>query len=140
MPLGLLLKHVQHALRSDVERALAGTGLTLAQAAALSALRFRSGQSNAELARAAFTRPQSMAEVLEGLLAAGLVARRPHPAGGRALLAELTPAGAEAVRAVDAAMGGVEARLLGDLSPAEQDQLRDLLSRCLASLRDGGSN
>jgi DNA-binding MarR family transcriptional regulator len=134
-PVGLLVKHVQQALRSEVERALAGPGLTLPQAAVLSALRFRPGQSNAELARAGFMRPQSMAEVLEGMAGAGLVTRRPHPAGGRALLVDLTPAGAETVRAVDAAMGGVEARMLRDLSPAEQDQLRDLLERCLAALR-----
>jgi DNA-binding MarR family transcriptional regulator len=135
MPLGLLVKHVQQALRAEVERALAGSGLTLPQAAVLSALRFRPGQSNAELARSGFMRPQSMAEVLEGMVAAGLVTRRPHPAGGRALQAELTPAGARTVPVVDAAMSGVEARLLADLSPAEQGTLRDLLERCLASVR-----
>jgi DNA-binding MarR family transcriptional regulator len=135
MPLGLLLKHVQQALRSEVEQALAGSGLTLPQAAVLSALRLRAGQSSAELARAGFMRPQSMAEVLEGMVAAGLVTRRPHPAGGRALLLELTPDGARTVREVDAAMGGVEARMLRDLSPADQDTLHDLLDRCLVSLR-----
>ena len=135
MPLGLLVKHVQQALRTEVERALAGSGLTLPQAAVLSALRFQPGQSNAELARAGFMRPQSMAEVVEGMAAAGLVARTPHPAGGRALQVELTTAGVRTVRVVDAAMGGVEARLLADLSPAEQETLRDLLQRCLASLR-----
>ena len=50
-PLGLLLKQVQQALRSDVEQALAGSGLTLPQVAVLSALRLRPGQSSAELAR-----------------------------------------------------------------------------------------
>src|SRR5438477_73053 len=49
-PLGLLLKQVQQALRSDVEQALAGSGLTLPQVAVLSALRLRPGQSSAELA------------------------------------------------------------------------------------------
>jgi DNA-binding MarR family transcriptional regulator len=137
LPLGLLLKLVQQALRTEVEHALAGSGLTLPQAAVLSALRSRPGQSNAELARAGFMRPQSMAEVLEGMVATGLLTRKPHPAAGRALQAELTPAGAGALTAVDAAMGGVEARMLGDLSPADQDTLRDLLERCLASLRAG---
>jgi DNA-binding MarR family transcriptional regulator len=137
MPLGLLLKHVQQALRSELDEALAGSGLTLPQAAVLSALRFRPGQSNAELARASFTRPQSMAEVLDGLLAAGLVTRRPHPAGGRALQLALTADGARTMAAVHAAMGGVEERMLGDLSPAEHEQLRDLLDRCLVSLRLG---
>lgn len=135
LPLGLLVKHVQQALRSEIEQALAGSGLTLPQAAVLSALRFRPGQSNAELARGGFMRPQSMSEVLEAMVAAGLVTRRPHPAGGRALLLELTSDGARALRAVDAAMGGVEARMVRDLSPAEQDRLRDLLDRCLSALR-----
>ena len=56
-PLGLLLKQVQQALRSDVEQALAGSGLTLPQVAVLSALRLRPGQSSAELARTSFMRP-----------------------------------------------------------------------------------
>jgi DNA-binding MarR family transcriptional regulator len=138
-PLGLLLKQVQQALRSDVEQALAGSGLTLPQVAVLSALRQRPGQSSAELARASFMRPQSMAEVLDGLVAAGLVTRRPHPAGGRALQAELTPAGVRSLEAAHAAMAPVEARMLGDLGQSEREQLRGLLERCLASLRAGAA-
>jgi DNA-binding MarR family transcriptional regulator len=135
LPLGLLLKQVQQALRSEVERVLVGSGLTLPQMAVLSALRFRPGQSSAELARTSFMRPQSMAEVLDGLVAAGLVKRRPHPAGGRALQVEVTAAGERSLEAADAAMGPVEARMLSDLSQSEREQLRGLLERCLASLR-----
>jgi DNA-binding MarR family transcriptional regulator len=138
-PLGLLLKQVQQALRSDVEQALAGSGLTLPQVAVLSALRLRPGQSSAELARASFMRPQSMAEVLDGLVAAGLVTRRPHPAGGRVLQVALTPAGARSLEAAHAAMAPVEARMLGDLGQSEREQLRGLLERCLASLRAGAA-
>src|SRR5438045_703679 len=123
-PLGLLLKQVQQALRSDVEQALAGSGLTLPQVAVLSALRLRPGQSSAELARTSFMRPQSMAEVLDGLVAAGLVTRRPRPAGGRALQVELTPAGVRRLEAAHAAMAPVEARMLGDLGQSEREQLR----------------
>jgi len=49
------------------------------------------GLLNAELARQSFMTPQSMIEALSLLEAAGLIARRPTPSGGRVLQAVLTP-------------------------------------------------
>jgi len=47
LPVGLLLKHVQQALRTEVEQALAGSGLTLPQAACWSGAWPRSGRAPA---------------------------------------------------------------------------------------------
>jgi DNA-binding MarR family transcriptional regulator len=133
--LGQLLRDTHQALRAAFDEALRPYGLTLRQMGVLAALRRSPGLSNAELARRFYMTPQSMVELLRGLEAAGLVARRPHPAGGRVLQANLTPAGAAALHACRSVMADTEARLLGDLDPHERRQLRDLLERWLASLR-----
>ncbi|MBI3972476.1 MAG: MarR family transcriptional regulator [Chloroflexi bacterium] len=134
-PLGSLIRDTHRALWAALDEALRPYRLTLPQVGVLVALKRSPGLSNAELARGSFITPQSMAELLSGMEAAGLVTRRPHPAGGRVLPAELTPAGAATLQACRSAMMDVEARLLADLAPHEQRQLRDLLERCVASLR-----
>ena len=135
MPLGYLLKQAQQALRAAMDEALRPYRLTLPQAAVLAQLARSPGLSNAELARAGFVTPQSMVELLAGLEAAGLVVRRPHPSGGRVLQAELTRAGAGTLQACHAAIAEVEVRLLAGLAPDEQRQLREMLERCIVSLR-----
>lgn len=135
IPLGYLIKQAQQALRAAVEAALRPHDLALAQVAVLVQLRQSPGLSNAELARASYMAPQSMVELVTGLEQAGLVVRHLHPAGGRVLQAELTPAGADRQQACHAAMIEVETRLLADLSLDERQQFRSLLKRCLASIR-----
>ena len=139
LPIGYLLKQAQQALRAVAAEALRPHGLTLAQFAVLVALKRTPGLSNAELARSSFIAPQSMAELLGGLEAAGLVTRRPSPTHGRVLEVALTPAGLETLQAVRPVMGSVEARLLADLAPHERRQLRSLLERCIASLHSVSS-
>src|SRR5262249_22047407 len=128
-------RHVQAALRTAIEDVLAPIGLTGAQVALLSALRSEPHLSNAELARATFVTPQSMVPLLGALEAKGFIVRRPHPSGGRAMPAELTPQGLKALQTGWTAVKLIEDRLLNDLSSTEQHQLRDMLERCLASLR-----
>jgi DNA-binding MarR family transcriptional regulator len=130
-----LLKQLQSALRAASEGALAPLDLTASQAALLSALAYDPHLSNAELARVSFVTPQSMVELLRSLETRGFIVRRPHPSGGRAMPAELTPEGAKQLLAVHLAMRDVEERLLRDLEPEERTRLRKMLERCLASLR-----
>ena len=134
VPIGYLLKQTQQALRAVAAEALRPHGLTLAQFAVLVALKRTPGLSNAELARSSFIAPQSMAELLGGLEAAGLLTRRPSPTHGRVLEAVLTPGGLETLQAVRPVMDAVEARLLAGLAPHERRELRGLLERCTASL------
>jgi DNA-binding MarR family transcriptional regulator len=130
-----LIRHVQAALRAAIEEALAPTGLTSAQVAVLSALRSEPHLSNAELARASFVTPQSMVPLLGALEEKGLIVRRPHPSGGRAMPAELTSQGVNALQIGWTAVKTVEDRLLSGLTSADQHGLRDMLERCLTSLR-----
>ena len=136
-PVGYLIKELHQALRGAADRALEGERLSLPQLSVLAAIRRSPGISNAGLARASFMAPPSMVELLGKLEDHGLVRRRPHPAGGRVLQAELTPAGIAAIRASEARLARVENRLLAGLSADERRVLRNLLARCLASLKEG---
>jgi DNA-binding MarR family transcriptional regulator len=118
-----------------VDGALRGHGVTLRQVAVLASLKRRPGQSNADLARGAHMTPQSMVEVLGTLEAAGLVARRPRPTGGRSLAAELTAAGGRELEACRATIAQTEARLLAGLTPAERLRLRALLEKWLEGMQ-----
>jgi DNA-binding MarR family transcriptional regulator len=136
-PFTYLLKQLQNALRATIDEALAPARLTFPEAAVLSELSLVSRRSNAELARASFVTPQSMVTLLKSLEACGLIARHPSPKGGRARPAELTSEGAKQLMVFRLAMREVEQRLLRSLPPGDQARLRELLERCLESLRSG---
>ena len=81
---GYLVKRVQVALRSAMDRALLSEDLTTPQYGVLSALQKAPGLSNAELARRSFVTPQTMIRIVASLEDKGLVTRgapvaRPHP-------------------------------------------------------------
>ena len=134
-PFTHLLKQLHNALRSAVEQALAPTGLSFPEASVLVELSVVPRRSNAELARASFVAPQSMVTLLQNLESRGLIARRPSPKGGRAMLAELTPQGTKHLMVFYLAMRQVEHRLLGSLAREDQVRLKKLLERCLESMR-----
>src|SRR5262245_48132371 len=77
----------------------------------------------------------AMVETLRSLENRGYIIRKPHPAGGRAMPAKLTPQGAEQLLSVHLAMREVEERLLQGLTPEDQMRLRKVLEHCLASLQ-----
>lgn len=130
-----LLKHIQSTLRNAIEEALAPAGLTGSQMAVLSALSSEPGLSNADLARLTFVTPQTMVPLLSSLETRGLIVRRPHPSGGRAMPAKLTTQGMALLKIGWKAVQMVEEQMLYGLSAEEQIRLRELLEHCLAALR-----
>src|SRR5438094_9271381 len=116
-----LVREAERALHAAIDLALKPRGFSLRHVAVLEALRRTPGLSNADLARAQFMTPQSMFDLLSRMQADGMLRRRPHPAGGRVLQAELTPLGVAALRACRLVMAETEARLLAEL-PDEQRQ------------------
>lgn len=133
-PINVLLRQLQNALRHVTEQALQETGLTSAQANALTELAYGPARSNAELARINFVAPQTMVEILMFLERKGLLVRKSQPEGGRAMLAELTQEGVRKVFAVHLAMRQVEHRLLRALPAEDISRMRQLLEDCLMGL------
>jgi len=121
--LGYLLKAAASALHSALE-------------AVLRLLAQRPGLSNSELARGAFVTRQSMNVLLQALEHQGLVARPARAPVGRALPTELTARGRRQLKMASAAVHRVEQDMLAKLDASEQDQMRRLLTACIASLTE----
>jgi DNA-binding MarR family transcriptional regulator len=135
---GYLVKRVQQLLRNRIDELLKPIGLTTAQYAALSALEDAPNLSNAALARACFVTPQTMIEILQGLLKAGLIERHTHPEHGRILQTELTALGRAKLSSAHAVVNSVEVTMLADIEATEQVQLAGLLTRCCENLERAG--
>ena len=127
---GYQLKRAQHLLRLATDAALRPLNLTTPQYAALSAVAEVPGASNAALARQAFVTPQTMNEIVRGLVGAGLLARQAHPEHGRVIQLYLTPAGQAALGEAHVRVNGVEARMLDGLGQAEVATLAGWLRQC----------
>jgi DNA-binding MarR family transcriptional regulator len=69
--------------------------------------------------------------LLNGLDELGYVERRRDPADRRRHLVEITPAGVKALKEAEAKLETLEDEVLGNLSPDERAQLRDLLAKAL---------
>ena len=132
--IGYNLKITQHRLRQRLDAELGQVGITAPQNAVLLAIAGNPRISNAELARAAFVKPQTMQAILVNLERAGLIARSPHPEHGRVIMTELTAAGQQAVADGAKAADAVERQMLSRLSSDEAQVLCDLLKRCAAAL------
>jgi DNA-binding MarR family transcriptional regulator len=72
---------------------------------------------------------QTITGVLDQLQTAGLVSRSPHPSDRRSTMAELTPAGREAIDRICPPLIDIEQDCMSALGSAEQTQLTDLLTR-----------
>ena len=132
--LGYMLKAAASALHSALEAVLRPLGMTITHYACLELLAQRPGLSNSELARGAFVTRQSMNVLLQALERQGLVVRPAQAPIGRALPAELTARGRRQLKVASAAVRRVEQDMLANLDASEQDQMRRLLTACIASL------
>jgi DNA-binding MarR family transcriptional regulator len=90
--------------------------------------------SVADLARNAFVRPQSMADLVNALEAQGLVERRRDPHSRRRTSITLNENGRSMVGRCHELTRGIEEKMLGNLSPRQADQLRDSLDQCRRAL------
>jgi DNA-binding MarR family transcriptional regulator len=75
--------------------------------------------------------PNNCVILLNDLEGDGYVERRRDPSDRRRHIVEMTPAGRRALEVAEVRLETVEDQVLGNLSPAERSQLRDLLARAL---------
>src|SRR3954452_9807062 len=122
-----------HELRETVGRLLrrlrADAGPPVAQAVVLGRLDREGPSSTSDLAAAERMRPQSMAQTIRDLEAAGLVSRRPDPGDGRRVLVEMTAEGRGRLAAVRAQREGWLTQVFErDLTADERATLREALA------------
>ncbi|NUR39580.1 MAG: MarR family transcriptional regulator [Streptomyces sp.] len=137
--LGYLLKEASSALRTAMEDVLRPLGMSVTHYSCLELLAQRPGLSNSELARGAFVTRQTMNVLLQALERDGYVSRPAEAPVGKALPTRLTPRGRRSLERASAAVRSVEARMLADLTEAEQAQAFRILQGMVRSLRGDGA-
>jgi DNA-binding MarR family transcriptional regulator len=121
---GPLASDLRLVLGQLVRRLRAEHRFPLTQAAVLGRLDREGTASIGELATAERVRPQSMAQTVADLEAAGLTARHGDPADGRRILIEVTPLGRQTLGELRRDREGWLAKAIAeDLSASEQRQL-----------------
>jgi DNA-binding MarR family transcriptional regulator len=135
---GLMFVRLAHVSRARLTEALDGMGLRPVDFAVLHHLAEAGTTTQLQLARALRIHPSNLVAMLDGLETAGLLERTRDPADRRRHAVALTGAGAERLRAAEAAARDAELDLLEPLEPAERAQLEGLLRR-LAAHSCGGT-
>jgi len=128
--LGFLMSRASGVLVRATNAALAEHGLRVRQYSVLAlAAETPGGCSQRELAAVLGLDPSQVVLLVDELVGAGLVERRPSPTDRRTRLVVVTPAGRQrrgaAGSAADTALDGC----LGLLGGTERDRLRDMLTR-----------
>lgn len=130
---GYSIVRVAHVLQRRMDEALSSAGLNARQFSILVYLAQTPNITAGKLARLVLVTPQSMSDLLAGLVEAGLVEREPpsgrgHPMGaaltraGRAALARAFPLVEELDRSTTAGMSRADAKRFNE-------QLHDMLER-----------
>jgi DNA-binding MarR family transcriptional regulator len=122
------LMRVQQLVLGQLDAILRPHGLTFARYEALVLLVFSSRGSLplGKMGERLQVHPTSVTSIVQRLAAAGLVERRPHPEDGRAVLAEITPAGRALVETATADLVAADFGL-GSLSDDDLRGLSELL-------------
>ncbi|WP_062202708.1 MarR family winged helix-turn-helix transcriptional regulator [Demequina salsinemoris] len=112
------------------------SGVTRSQEVVLLVLRRQGPLSTAELAEIERVRPQSMGEIVRGLVEIGMVTKEPHPTDGRRELVTLTRVGKAVVErssaSRDAELADLIASRLDNEARATLDDALEVLERLAA--------
>jgi DNA-binding MarR family transcriptional regulator len=134
--IGLHVKRTEQGLTAAKTAALRPHGLTVPQYSALVFIAEQPGISASALARACLVTPQTIATVLTNLEGKELVSRRPHPWHRNATELALTSSGRRLLEQADAVASGIEQRIAGAFTDAEQAQLIEMLGRVSEALAE----
>ena len=106
-------------------------GMKLKQLIALEILARNEGCLQQELGATLMVDPNNCVLLLNELDDRGYVERRRDPQDRRRHIVAVTPAGLKALAKAEAKLETLEGEVLGNLDPAEREQLRDLLARAM---------
>jgi DNA-binding MarR family transcriptional regulator len=127
----LLLNIAQRRLQRHVAAHGGERGVTAAQSGLLFVLGQHDGVPMSEVAAALDLNPPGISGLVERMIAAKLIRRRPDPEDGRVWRLWLTPAGRISLRQAKAELARIQARLKDGFSDAEIE----VVARWLASFQ-----
>ncbi|HVJ82875.1 MAG TPA: MarR family transcriptional regulator [Planctomycetia bacterium] len=136
--LAMALRKAYLAMHRRTDAAMAPAGVTADQFVALDSLAAAGSLTQKQLATRTATDPNTLRAMLLLLERQGLVARKPHPADGRARSVTLTPAGRTVHRKLWRASESLRAEMLARLAEPEVAKLVALLGRFAAAMESGG--
>ena len=116
-----LLNVAQRRLQRWVAAQTQNSGVTASQSGLLFVLGQRDGVLMGEAGAALDLGPPGISGLVDRMIAAKLIQRRPDPEDGRAWRLWLTPAGRAALAETKAGLSEINARLTGGFSDAELD-------------------
>lgn len=125
------------ALAIAVGERVSKYGISLPQYTALSVLEIQTGLSNAQLARRAFVRPQSMMQVVSELERKGLIERALEPDNGRILRTKVTAEGRRLLKQCSKDVADLEAEMLADIDENDRAIVLAALISCVRRLGGG---
>jgi MarR family transcriptional regulator, organic hydroperoxide resistance regulator len=128
------IRRAEQALMAHHEAVLRGYGLTMTQYTVLLALSREDGMSGAQLARACGVTQQSMATVLTGMQAKGLIDRQPSSVHAKVMLASLTSDGRARLDKAYREVIVLERALTDRFTPDEHQRFCEFLDRATATL------
>lgn len=130
-----LLLAVTVLLGEDMRRGLEALGLTETRSHVLWLVGTDGPTTQQQLAVATSLAPRSVTSVVDALVEAGLVERRPHPSDRRAVHVTATEAGATMVAGLVASHERLADQLFGDLGEATYDATHAVLGDLAARLQ-----
>lgn len=133
------LLYAAHRVRTAADARLRERGLSLQGYKLMRGLE-NSDRSMREISDVLHVSPRTITDMIDGLQARGLVARRAHPADRRVTLVHLTEAGREQLAAATAGAERAAHAAVEGLAAADQRTLRRLLDAVAAEdpVREGG--
>ncbi|HEX3713851.1 MAG TPA: MarR family transcriptional regulator [Trebonia sp.] len=129
-----LVKQLELAIRAGMDAIAGEFGVTALQYTALSVLARHPGLSAAQMAHRSFVSPQAGNEMVKILEKKGLITRTPDACNRHIKRINLTAAGRAVLSQCDVRIDRLEARMLGEVTPADTAVLRRALGACLRSL------
>ncbi len=129
-----LIKQVELAVRARLDDMVRPAGLTALQYTAMTVLEAHPGLTAARLARHSFVTAQSAADMVNALLARGLIERHRDPADRRRLVLALTAEGRTLLADYRDQVGLIERQMLEGLDDAEVARFRAAVVSCRESL------
>jgi DNA-binding MarR family transcriptional regulator len=132
-----LIKQVELAVRSSLDKVTSTHGLTSLQYTALTVLERHPGLTSAALARNSFVRAQTMAQMITVLEERELIERKKDPVSRRQYLLFLTDRSEELLDSLRDDVTAIETRMVSVLAEHELAMMRHALRSCRLALGGG---